>query len=180
MITRRGAVRLLGSASVAAWLTAAHRDLNFSLLANAFAAKDQGNSTPPLAPGSPNSAERVALIDAFKKQSEGLEQKYEARTYKGDWTMPYRLFHPDAKGKLPLVVYLSGGGLGHDNLKQLQFGNTFGTRVWLLPENQKSFHVTSSRRRPIADGRVTTFRNSLQGQPRSYPDWAMVRAWRWK
>jgi len=88
----------------------------------------------------PNSPERVALIDAFRKQSENLEQKYEARTYKSDWTMPYRLFRPDAKGKLPLVIYLSGsGGLGDDNLKQLQFGNTFGTRVWLLPENQKKF-----------------------------------------
>src|SRR6202162_2134841 len=138
MITRREAVRLLGSASVAAWLKAAHRGLNFSLLANAFEANDKADSTPPLAPGSPNSPERVALIDAFKKQSEGLEQKYQARTYKGDWTMRYRLFRPDAKGKLPLVVYLSGsGGLGDDNLKQLQFGNTFGTRVWLLPENQK-------------------------------------------
>jgi len=89
---------------VAAWLKAAHRGLNLSLLANAFAAKDKGDSTPQLAPGSPNSPERVALIDAFKKQSEGQEQKYEARTYKGDWTMPYRLFRPDAKGKLPLVL----------------------------------------------------------------------------
>ena len=138
LITRREAVCLLGSASVAAWLKAAHGGLNFSLLTNAFAVKDKRDSTPPLAPGSPNSPERVALIDAFKKQSVGLEQKYEARTYNGDWTMPYRLFRPDAKGKLPLVVYLSGsGGLGDDNLKQLQFGNTFGTRVWLLPENQK-------------------------------------------
>jgi predicted peptidase len=140
MITRRDAVRLLGSASAVAWLTAAHRGLIFSSLANVFAAKEKDDSTPPLAPGSPNSPERLALIDAFKSQSEGLEQKYEARSYKGDWTMPYRLFRPDAKGKLPLVIYLSGsGGLGDDNLKQLQFGNTFGTRVWLLPENQKKF-----------------------------------------
>jgi len=54
--------------------------------------------------------------------------------------MPYRLFRPEASGKLPLVVYLSGSaGLGTDNLRQLGFGNTFGTRVWLLPENQKRF-----------------------------------------
>jgi predicted peptidase len=140
MITRREALRLLGSASVAAWLAPPLRRRNSSLAPNFFAAKDKDDSTPPLAPGSPNSAERVALIDAFKKQSEGLEQKYEARTYKSDWTMPYRLFRPDAKGKLPLMIYLSGsGGLGDDNLKQLQFGNTFGTRVWLLPQNQKKF-----------------------------------------
>ena len=54
--------------------------------------------------------------------------------------MPYRLFRPEAAGKLPLVVYLHGsGGLGDDNLKQLGLGNVFGTRVWLLPENQKGF-----------------------------------------
>jgi predicted peptidase len=140
MIARREALRLLSSAAAAAWLAPPLRGLNSSPALNSFAAKDKDDSTPPLAPGSPNSPERVALIDAFRKQSEGLEQKYEARTYKGDWTMPYRLFRPDAKGKLPLVIYLSGsGGLGDDNLKQLQFGNTFGTRVWLLPENQKKF-----------------------------------------
>jgi predicted peptidase len=54
--------------------------------------------------------------------------------------MPYRLFRPATSGKVPLVLYLHGsGGLGDDNLKQLAFGNIFGTRVWLLPENQKRF-----------------------------------------
>src|SRR5579862_6877638 len=140
MIARREALRLLGSAAAATWLAPPLVGLNSSLAPNFFAANGNDDSTPPLAPGSPNSPERVALIDAFRKQSDGLEQKYEARTYKGDWTMPYRLFRPDAKEKLPLVIYLSGsGGLGDDNLKQLQFGNTFGTRVWLLPENQKKF-----------------------------------------
>jgi predicted peptidase len=82
----------------------------------------------------------MALIQAFRAKSEGLEKKYEARTYKSDWTMPYRLFHPKASGKLPLVLYLHGsGGQGTDNEKQLGLGNTFGTRVWLLPENQEAF-----------------------------------------
>ena len=86
------------------------------------------------------SPERVALIEAFKKQSEGLENKFEARTHKSDWEMPYRLFRPGTTRKLPLVLYLHGsGGLGNDNLKQLGLGNIFGTRVWLLPENQKRF-----------------------------------------
>lgn len=86
------------------------------------------------------SPERMVLIEAFKKQSEGLEKKFEARTYKGDWVMPYRLFRPQATGRLPLVVYLHGsGGLGDDNEKQLGLGNIFGTRVWLLPDNQKNF-----------------------------------------
>jgi len=61
----------------------------------------------------------MALIEDFRKRSEGLQDKFEARTYKGVWAMPYRLFRPAASGKLPLALYLSGsGGLGDDNLKQ--------------------------------------------------------------
>lgn len=86
------------------------------------------------------SAERLALIEAFKTKSEGLDKKFEARTHKSDWVMPYRLFRPETSGKLPLVVHLHGsGGQGDDNLKQLGLGNIFGTRVWVLPEHQKSF-----------------------------------------
>jgi predicted peptidase len=80
------------------------------------------------------------LIEAFKKESEGLPDKFEARTHKSDWTMPYRLFRPAASRKLPLVLYLHGsGGLGDDNQKQMGLGNIFGTRVWALPRNQKIF-----------------------------------------
>jgi len=138
MITRREAILRFGSVSAALWVAAAQLSLN-SLVANAFAsAKD--DSTPPLASGTPMSPERMALIDAFKKQSDGLQNKYEAQTLKRDWTMPYRLFRPEASGKLPLVVYLHGsGGQGDDNLKQIGLGNIFGTRVWLLPQNQKAF-----------------------------------------
>ena len=86
------------------------------------------------------SPERMALIDTFKQQSDGLEQKFEGRVHKGDLAMPYRLFRPQAAGKLPLVMYLHGsGGLGDDNEKQLGLGNIFGTRVWALPGNQKRF-----------------------------------------
>jgi len=139
MITRRDAVRLLGSVSGAAWLSASSLGIDSFFVSKAFGA-DKEEPTPPLAPGSPQSPERIALIEAFKKQSGGLEKKYEARTLKGEWTMPYRLFRPEAARKLPLVVYLHGsGGQGDDNLKQLALGNIFGTRVWLLPENQKRF-----------------------------------------
>jgi len=137
MLTRRKAVRLLSSASVGTWVSA-QIGFNFSITPNAFAARN--DSTPVLAPGAPTSPERMALIEAFKQQSEGLQDKFEARTYKGDWEMPYRLFRPATKKKVPLVMYLHGsGGLGDDNLKQLKFGNIFGTRLWLLQENQKSF-----------------------------------------
>jgi hypothetical protein len=133
MIARRKAVQLLGSASAGAWFAAAETGLNFSIAAN-------HDSPPPLAPGAPTSPERLALIEAFKKRSEGLEKKFEARTLKRDWEMPYRLFRPETARSVPLVLYLHGsGGLGGDNQKQLGLGNIFGTRVWLLPENQERF-----------------------------------------
>lgn len=142
MTSRRKALRLLGSASAGAcWIASTQIGLDFSIVPNAFATSDtKGDATPALAPGAPMSPERTALIEAFKKQSDGLEKKFEARTHKSEWAMPYRLFRPEAAGKLPLIVYLHGsGGLGDDNLKQLGLGNIFGTRVWLLPENQKRF-----------------------------------------
>ena len=128
MTTRREAVRLLGSASAGAWLI------------SRFGVAAQDASTPTLAPGSPLSPERTALIDTFRKVSDGLERKFEARTHKSGLVMPYRLFRPEASGRLPLVLYLhGGGGAGNDNEKQLAVGNISGTRVWLLPENQKRF-----------------------------------------
>jgi hypothetical protein len=139
MITRREAVRQLGLASAATWF-AAQFGLDSLIAPRASAAAGKDDSTPPLALGAPMSPERLALIEAFKKQSEGLEKKFEPRTHKSDWVMPYRLFRPEAAGKVPLVMYLHGsGGLGDDNLKQLGLGNIFGSRVWLLPENQKHF-----------------------------------------
>lgn len=131
MITRREAVRRLG------WGGASLAMMQMGFNAFAVAAND---SAPSLAPGAPMSPERMALIAAFTKQSEGLQGKFESRSLKQDWVMPYRLFRPEASGKLPLVVYLHGsGGQGNDNLKQLALGNIFGTRVWLLPQNQKTF-----------------------------------------
>ncbi len=138
MITRRDAVRLLGSASAAAWLAAAQFGLNNSIAPNDFAAKH--DSTPPLALGAPSSPERLALIEAFKKRSEGLQEEFEARTHKSDWEMPYRLFRPALSRKAPLVLYLHGsGGLGDDNLKQLAFGNIFGTRLWAASGEPEAF-----------------------------------------
>ena len=86
------------------------------------------------------SSERMALIQSFQRKAEGVEKLFEARTHKGSWAMPYRLFRPAGSAKVPLVVYLHGsGGLGDDNRKQMELGNVFGTRVWALPENQKRF-----------------------------------------
>src|SRR5262245_48035456 len=124
MITRREALGRLGSLWVGAW----------------WAAALEQSPTPPLAPGLPMSRKRLALIEAFKEKSQGIEARFEARTHKSDWEMPYRLFRPKATGKLPLVLFLHGsGGLGVDNQKQMGLGNIFGTRVWALAENQKHF-----------------------------------------
>jgi predicted peptidase len=139
MITRREAARLLGSATAGMCLAGASGALNCSQSLIALAAVL--DTTPPLAPGAPSSPERLSLIEDFLKRSEGLQDKYEARVHKSDWVMPYRLFGPvRAQGEIPLVIYLHGsGGLGDDNQKQLTLGNRFGTRIWLLPENQKRF-----------------------------------------
>jgi len=134
MPTRREILRLLGKAS-ALTLLGATAD---SMASSSATAED--SPTPALAAGTPLSPERTALIEAFKKQTEGLEAKFEARTHQSRPVMPYRLFRPEAAGRLPLVIYLHGsGGLGADNVKQMGLGNIFGTRVWARPENQKRF-----------------------------------------
>jgi hypothetical protein len=174
MITRRKAVCLLASASAGACLAATQIGLNGSIAPNASAAKS--HSAPRLAPGAPTSPGRLALIDAFRQQSEGLQKKFEARTFKDDWEMPYLLFRPATTRKAPLVMYLHGsGGLGNDNLKQLAFGNIFGTRLWLLPGNQKRFRVTSSHCRPTGDGFDTISHN---GRPRNSLDSETEIGWR--
>ena len=139
MVTRREAIGLLGSMS--ATLFAAARSGPSSLLSlDSGITRYQGDPTPRLAPGTPFSPQRMALIDAFKKESEAVVSKFEARTNRSDWVMPYRLFRPDASGPLPLVLYLHGsGGMGDDNLRQIGLGNIFGARVWALPGNQKKF-----------------------------------------
>lgn len=129
LFSRREALGLVGAASLGAVL-----GRHPGVLAA------QGDGSPPLAPGAPTSPERLALIAAFKTRAEGVDKQFEARTHKADWVMPYRLYRPAVTGKLPLVVYLHGsGGQGDDNLKQMGLGNTFGTRLWALPESQQNF-----------------------------------------
>ncbi len=136
LLTRRDTVRLLSCVSGGVWFAAGRKSWALSIARNGRGGNDE--HAPALASGAPTSPERTALIAAFQTQSEGLEKKFEAHTYQGDWVMPYRLFRPAATGKLPLVIYLHGsGGQGTDNLKQLGLGNIFGTRVWLLPQNQR-------------------------------------------
>ncbi len=122
MMTRRDALRAMASAPLLAWT-----------------APPRAVPAPALAPGDPMSPERRALIDAFTRTIAGLPERFEKRTHKSDWTMPYRLLRPSGRNA-PLVLYLHGsGGLGDDNEKQLGLGNIFGTLVWALPENQSRF-----------------------------------------
>jgi hypothetical protein len=135
LITRRNVIRILGATSAGALIAAATQSRSGVLLASEGGTIER-DSNPALAAGAPTSPERAALVDAFLKRSEGLQDKFEPRTHKSDWAMPYRLFRPKSTQRLPLVMYLHGsGGLGDDNLKQLSLGNRFGTRVWLQPEN---------------------------------------------
>ena len=139
-MNRRKALGLLGSMSAGTLLARAGAPLTGLASPALGPIPSQGGATPPLAPGAPTSPERMALIDAFRQRSDGLDKRFEARSHKSDREMPYRLFRPTASGKLPLVLYLHGsGGLGTDNEKQMGLGNVFGTRVWALPENQKAF-----------------------------------------
>jgi predicted peptidase len=111
-----------------------------SALSFATGSVQNPDEPPRLAPGTPSSPERMALIESFRERSRGLESRFEARSLNADWVMPYRLFKPASSGRLPLVMYLHGsGGLGTDNEKQLGTGNVFGTRVWALPEHQERF-----------------------------------------
>jgi len=129
----------MSAASAGTLIAAATQSRSGALLARE-GETTEGDFNPVLAPGAPTSPERAALVDSFLKRSEGLQDQFEPRTHKSDWTMPYRPFHPKSSQRLPLVMYLHGsGGLGDDNLKQLSLGNRFGTRVWLLPENQRRF-----------------------------------------
>ena len=149
MMTRRKVVRLMGSASAWSLIAPMRTGFKLSTALNGIAAND--SATPPLAPGNPLSPERQALIETFKKRSDGLEKRFEAHTHKSDWVMPYRLFRPAATGKLPLVVYLHGsGGLGDDNEKQLGLGNIFGTARLAAPRKSEEFSLlrTGAANRP--------------------------------
>src|SRR6516162_3985174 len=79
-ITRRDAVRLLSSASLGLCIAAPVYSLPVPVSAT--------DATPPLSRGSPKSTERLALIERFKKTSEGLQNKFEAHIHKSDWMMP--------------------------------------------------------------------------------------------
>ncbi|MBL0169532.1 MAG: dienelactone hydrolase family protein [Gemmatimonadaceae bacterium] len=131
---------MLGSLAAAPWLAGTAGRYASGRGGDVLVPDSGAQDTPPLAPGTPMSPERMALIEAFKQHAADVDAGFEARTHTGAWAMPYRLFQPAASGRHPLVIYLHGsGGLGTDNQKQMATGNIFGTRVWALPEHQRQF-----------------------------------------
>src|SRR4051812_43850845 len=117
MMTRREAIGVLGSMSVGGMLGSESR--GFSQLVSSLSTP-QSEPAPALAPGTPQSPERMALIEAFKRDSEGVDKQFKARSHTSDWVMPYRLFRPQTSGSLPLVLFLHGsGGQGTDNVRQM-------------------------------------------------------------
>ena len=105
-------------------------------------------ATASFAIGQENRPNTEALHIRAARIKPGLEQvltEFQARTFvsQEDVTMPYLLFVPknmEQDNLYPLVLFLHGwDGHGSDNLKQISGGNLWGSRVWVLPENQKEF-----------------------------------------
>jgi len=82
------------------------------------------------------------LVAAASAQHESVLQARVFKNKRGG-TMPYRLFVPknyDGHFEYPLVLYLhGGGGLGTDNLKQIQTGNAITLGMFLEPQNQSKY-----------------------------------------
>jgi predicted peptidase len=84
----------------------------------------------------------VALLGLNRKVIPQQQSGFLARSFQSSRgkRMPYRLFIPaeyESRTKYPLVLWLHGGaGRGSDNLSQISGGNTSGSHVWTLPENQ--------------------------------------------
>lgn len=84
----------------------------------------------------------VALLELNRKVVAQQGSDFLAKSFRisRGKRMPYRLFIPakyESRQKYPLVLWLHGGaGRGNDNLSQISGGNTSGSHVWTLPENQ--------------------------------------------
>jgi predicted peptidase len=84
----------------------------------------------------------LALLFIVTAPAQELDKRLAAKTFtsaSGE-TLPYRLFvasNYDRRKKYPLIVYLHGsGGLGNDNLKQLQLGNVYLIDFFTQAETQ--------------------------------------------
>jgi len=87
----------------------------------------------------------LPLLSVSHASAQELEKILTARTFKSASceSLPYRLFVPanyDRRKKYPLIVFLHGsGGLGNDNLKQLQLGNLYLIDRFTKSETQSRY-----------------------------------------
>jgi len=79
---------------------------------------------------------------SLAQEREKILSPHTFRNTQGE-TLPYRLFVPpnyDRKKKYPLVVYLhGGGGVGDDNLKQINGGNAYLIDFFTQAESQTRY-----------------------------------------
>ena len=86
-----------------------------------------------------------ALLGLNRKLIAQQESDFLAKSFQNSRgkRMLYRLFIPakyESRQKYPLVLWLHGGaGRGDDNVSQISGGNTAGSHVWTLPENQTRY-----------------------------------------
>jgi predicted peptidase len=86
-----------------------------------------------------------ALLALNRKLIAQQESDFLAKSFQNSRgkRMLYRLFIPakyESRQKYPLVLWLHGGaGRGNDNVSQISGGNTAGSHVWTLPENQTRY-----------------------------------------
>ena len=99
------------------------------------------------------------LLTGFASGQE-LEKVLTAKTFtnaRGE-NLPYRLFVPanyDRLKKYPLIVFLHGsGGLGNDNLKQLQLGNLYLIDRFTQSESQSRYPAFVVAPQSIGEGWV--------------------------
>jgi predicted peptidase len=99
------------------------------------------------------------LLTGFASGQE-LEKVLTAKTFtnaRGE-SLPYRLFMPanyDRRKKYPLIVFLHGsGGLGNDNLKQLQLGNLYLIDRFTQSETQSRYPAFVVAPQSIGEGWV--------------------------
>jgi predicted peptidase len=87
----------------------------------------------------------LLLLITSHASAQELDKLFTAKTFKSasGESLLYRLFVPanyDRRKKYPLIVYLHGsGGLGNDNLKQLQLGNFYMIDRFTQAETQTRY-----------------------------------------
>ncbi|MGZ8844915.1 MAG: carboxylesterase family protein [Pyrinomonadaceae bacterium] len=92
------------------------------------------------------------------QEREKILSPHTFRNARGE-TLPYRLFVPqnyDRKKKYPLVVYLHGGGVGDDNLKQINGGNGYLIDFFTQAETQTRHPALVVAPQSSGDGWIET------------------------